>query len=217
MNPRFWILAALLLIIPPQVSAEPSISFQNIRVYREWLEIDFQLLEGFSDNVRETLERGLPATVQFEIELWRDRSRWYDHLEETRFLTFHIEYDRWEKTWEVRGPFRDPLHYTTFDKMASAVLRQERVRIADMGRLRVREPYYFSVRAEVKPLELEQIREIEAWLEGKIPGENPERDADAGLLRLIPERLFGFAASVAGLGAKSIEAKSITFQPGALR
>ncbi|MBN1824946.1 MAG: DUF4390 domain-containing protein [Candidatus Eisenbacteria bacterium] len=205
----------LLLLAPTAARAEGNIVFSQIRVAEGWLELDFELTGGFSPKVIETLDGGLPATLIFEVELWRARASWFDHLEETRYLTYRIEFDLWEKVYRAGAPGREPRTYPDLASLTADLLRRERLRILPVRRLRRREPHYFSVRAEVRPVELRQIREIEAWLEGKIPVEG-EQEGDGTFLGAVPERLFGFAASLAGFGEDRIEARSITFRPEAL-
>jgi hypothetical protein len=213
---RPWIvLVSLSLLLPGVPWADRGISFTNMRVHEDWLELDFEFEEGFSDEVAETLERGLPATVVYRIELWRSRSRWFDRLEASRFLTFHVEHDPWIGAYKVRGPAMELRLCPTLTDLADEVLRLEGVRVTLLDRLREGEAHFFALRAEVRPVELEQIREIEAWLEGNLPGEESEK-GEGGIWNL-PERLFGFVADFAGFGEESIEAKSIIFRPGALR
>ena len=214
---RPWIvLVFFFFLLPGMPWAARGISFDNFRVQEEWLELDFEFEEGFSDEVVETLERGLPATVVYRIELWRSRARWFDRLEASRFLTFQVEHDPWIGAYRVRGPAMEPRLCPTLGDLEEEVLRLEGIRLTPLDRLKGEEAHYFALRAEVRPVELEQIREIEAWLEGTLPGDEKGQDEDGGIWN-IPERLFGFVADFAGFGEESIEAKSITFRPAALR
>ena len=204
----------LFLALPHAALGEGSINFYDFRVLDGWLEVDFRFQEGLSGKVIETLERGLPATIQYEVELWRTRSSWFDKLEASRFITYEIRFDVIEKRYESRlnGSIR---RYATLAELDHAILRQAGVRVAPISGIHGENSCFFSITAKVIPVDLEQVREMEAWLDGKIPGEEAESGGAGGILRM-PERLFGFVASVAGFGDEEIKAKSIYFVPEAL-
>ncbi|MFH1278170.1 MAG: DUF4390 domain-containing protein [Candidatus Eisenbacteria bacterium] len=207
-------LVAMALTAPAPARADRSLSFENIRAREGWIELDLRLEDGFSGKVGESLERGLPTTVTYALELWRSRSRWFDRLERTRYLVFRIERDVLSGVYRVRSADGGFWEVRTTEALEDLTLRPGAVRVAPLDRVDGRQAHYFSARARVKPLELEQIREIEAWLEGKIPGEE-ESDPGGGILGM-PERVFGFVAGLAGLGEESIEARSVTFRPESL-
>lgn len=209
--------AALLLALfaAPAGGAKGTVWFNNIRSAEGWIEIDLEIPGGFPPGVAETLERGVPATVVYEIEIWRDRSRWFNRLEATQFLVYRIEHDAWAGVFRVLGPTGNEHSHATLAETAAAVLRPVGIRVAPSRRLNGKEPHYLAVRAAVRPLALEQVRAIEDWLEGKIPGETNPDGPDEGILRL-PERLFGFIASLAGFGEQTLEARSINFRPEGL-
>ncbi|MFH1679793.1 MAG: DUF4390 domain-containing protein [Candidatus Eisenbacteria bacterium] len=210
--------AAILLLLtalPGAAAPGGTIWFNNIRVAEGWIEVDLEIPGGLPLSVVETLERGVPATLVYEIEIWRVRSRWFDRLEATQYLTVQIEHDPWETFYRARSSDGTGRAFPSLEVMEASVLRPERVRIAPLRRLDRKERHYIAVRAGVKPLELEQVRAIEDWLEGKIPGEeNPEK-RDDGIFR-IPERLFGFLASIAGFGEETLSARSVNFRPEGL-
>lgn len=208
-------LAVIALTAPAPARGERSLSFENIRAREGWIELDLRLIDGFSGKVGESLERGLPTTVTYAVELWRSRARWFDRLERTRYLVFRIEHDVLSGVYRVRSADGGFWEVRSKEDLESLALRPAAVRVAPLERVDGRRPHYFSVRARVKPLELEQIREIEAWLEGKIPGDEDSEEGSGGILGM-PERVFGFVAGLAGLGEESIEAKSVTFRPEAL-
>ena len=177
--------------------------------------MDFQFPGGLSGKVVETLERGLPATVRYEIELWRSRASWFDKLEESRLIEYQVHYDIIDRRYESHndGEIR---RYGTVEQLENAILRQAGVRLSPLSRLKGRSSYFFNITAKVIPVELEQVREMEAWLEGKIPGEEEDNGGGPEAILGMPERLFGFVASLAGFGDEEIKARSVSFVPEAL-
>ncbi len=207
------ILFLVLLAAPFEAHGERSIQFYDFRVLDGWLEVDFRFQEGLSGKVIETLERGLPATIRYEVELWRSRSSWFDKLEASRFITYKVRFDVIDRRYEsnLNGSIR---RYATLEELEHAILRQAGARVVQLSEIRGEDSYFFSITARVTPVALEQVREMEAWLDGKIPGE--DGGGGAGGILEMPERLFGFVASLAGFGDEEIKAKSIYFVPEAL-
>jgi hypothetical protein len=193
-------------------ASERVIWFENIRVAEGWLEVDLEVPGGFPPNVVETLGRGVPATVVYEIEVWRSRPRWFDRLEATQYLLFQIDHDPWENAYRVRGPEGTSRGHDSIEEIAADVLRPTSIRIAPLRRIDPGSPHYLSVRFGVKPLALQEVRAIEEWLNGNIPGDEKRPEPGAGILG-IPEKLFGFFAGLAGLGEERVEARSVTFMP----
>jgi hypothetical protein len=205
----------LLLLAPSPARAEERVRFSNIRAAEGWIEVDLEIPGGLPPNLVETLERGVPATIVYEIEIWRSRSRWFDRLEATQFRIYRIEFDTWERVFRVRGPGEESERFPSREALEGAVLRPTGIRVVPLRRLEGGAPHYFAVRAGVKPLELEQVRNIEAWLEGKIPGDGAGSEAENSFFG-IPERVFGFVAGLAGFGEETLEARSINFRPEGL-
>lgn len=207
-------IALAILFAPAPLLAAGTISFDNIRVRDGWLEIDLRVEGALSPEVRESLEKGLPTTVTYVVELWRSRSRWFDRLEATRYVEFRVEHDAWTGTYRVKSAEGESWEIADFAPLEGLVLRPAAIRVSPIARISGRSAHYFSVSARVRPLELEQIREIEDWLEGKIPGE--EEGKKSGGVLGMPERVFGFVAGIAGFGEETVEAKSISFRPESL-
>lgn len=212
---RAGAIVLLFLVSAGGARAGGSIRFENLRAAEGWLEVDLEVEGGLPPSVIETLGRGVPATVLYEVEIWRSRRRWFDRLEATQYLVYPIEFDAWDRVYRVRGEDGTVRELESLELLEAAVLRPSRIRVVPLRRLAGREPHYVAVRAGVKPLELEQIRRIEAWLEGKIPGEEESEDPGGGFLG-IPERVFGFVASLAGFGEERLEARSVDFRPEGL-
>ncbi len=215
LRPLFYVLLlSLPLGAPAAVRAESTLLFDDFRVREEWLELDFRFENGFSAKVIETMGRGLPATIEYEIELWRPRASWFDKLEASRRVSYQIQYDVIEREYRVYSPGRIAEIHPSIDELRRAVLIQRSIPIARLEDLHPRSSYYIALTARVIPIELKQVREVEAWLEGKIPG-NEDPPTTGGIFG-IPERLFGFVASLAGFGDEEIRTKSISFVPEAL-
>ena len=74
------LLAPMLAILPaPAASAgQPEIRELSIATGGGQVLVSFRLTDGFSTELRERIESGLPTSLVYELELLRDRKRWWD-------------------------------------------------------------------------------------------------------------------------------------------
>ncbi len=66
-------------------AAEPAVRELSIAINGPQILASFRLADGFTPDLRERIESGLPTGFVFEFELLRDRQRWWDEsLDSTR-------------------------------------------------------------------------------------------------------------------------------------
>lgn len=74
------LVAVLLVAVPAGVAdgEEPEIAFVSPRVEGHRVLVDFELVGAFDRDLVERVESGLPTGIVYELELLRDRRRWFD-------------------------------------------------------------------------------------------------------------------------------------------
>jgi hypothetical protein len=77
-----WLLLAL-LVAAASGPAEPAIRELSIATGGGQVLVSFRLEGGFTTEVVERIESGLPTSLVYELELLRDRKRWWDRGVET--------------------------------------------------------------------------------------------------------------------------------------
>jgi hypothetical protein len=82
---RFWLPGLIALISWAGVAAvaastgeEPRIRDVRIAIAGGEILLSFRLEDGFTPEVRERIASGLPTSLTYELELMRDRKRWWD-------------------------------------------------------------------------------------------------------------------------------------------
>jgi hypothetical protein len=166
----------------------------------------FQLHDVFAGN--ESLGDGIPATLVLVVDLWRDRSGWWDSLVRSHAFTYQFRRDTWTGEVTLRGldgtvstlPDRDHL---------LAVL--ERVHEIVLGLPRHFEPgkrYYVTVKALIKPMELDDLQKVDSWLSGDVTSSG----GGGGVLG-IPKALARIVVDVSGLGDQTVVGESGSFVP----
>jgi hypothetical protein len=79
-----WLLVGLLApmspVFPAPVAspAGPEIRELSIATGGGQVLVSFRLADGFTNELRERIESGLPTSLVYELELLRDRKRWWD-------------------------------------------------------------------------------------------------------------------------------------------
>ncbi len=207
-----------MLALPAVVRAEASITFDDFRPRDGWLVVDFALHDALDFKKLDTIHRGIPTTVTYEVSLFRARSGWFDKVEASVTFAASVRFDVVQERYVIQQDGRREF-VSNQDEMMRRLLARTGVPLAPLTGLRGSSRHYVAVRARLSSVNLQQIQEIEDFLDGKIPGDDAGSDAGEengnGVLD-VPEKLFGFVASLAGLGDETWEAESIRFLPGAL-
>jgi len=152
----------------------------------------------------EGIRSGLPSTLTYTVELWRHRSGWWNRLEETRESQMRVLRDLLNEEYvlvtgeEVRR-FRDLEALTE----AACAHRREYFPSLRGGRT-----YSIVVTANLAPLSVEDLRELETWLQGNLrSGESSSREGVAGL----SGTMVGMLLAWTGFGDDDVRARSAAF------
>ena len=173
--------------------------------------VSYEVARPFTPRLEETLLQGMPATVTFEVGLWKRRSFWFDKLVLALRSEHKVVYDDWAKSFRIRSGQSPPQSRTApgLDSLRSLLFAARRIPIAAAAMLDSTGTYYVSVRVTIRPVAVEDLGEIESWLAGESPG--PE-GAQGG----IPRYLLGLAVNLSGLGDRTAIKKSERFVPARL-
>ena len=170
--------------------------------------VTYEVARPFTPRLEETLMQGMPATVTFEVGLWKRRAFWFDKLIVALRSEHKVVYDEWARSFRIRSGQNPPQSRTApgLDSLRSLLFAPRRFPIAEAAALDSTATYYVSVRVTIRPVAVEDLGEIEKWLAGESPG------AEAGQ-RGIPGYLLGLAVNISGLGDRTAVGKSERFVP----
>jgi len=173
--------------------------------------VSYEVARPFTPRLTETLLQGMPATVTFEVGLWKRRSFWFDKLVLALRSEHKVVYDDWAKSFRIRSGQSPPQNRAApdLDSLEALLFAPRRIPIAAAAMLDSTGTHYVSVRVTIRPVAVEDLGEIESWLAGESPG--PE-GAQGG----IPRYLLGLAVNLSGLGDRTALKKSERFVPARL-
>jgi hypothetical protein len=171
-----------------------------------WADLRFDDL--FDGRVAQSLQRGMPATLQLRAELWRKRTAWFDRVERTFEGSIRIRYEVWRKTYRVERADAPPRMYGSLDSVRIALARSISLPVARREQLSDGPHYYVVVTATVRPLSVEDVEEVEGWLSGEVQS---GRGSSIGLITALPRALFDAVRNLSGFGDEQVRAVSPDF------
>ncbi len=209
--PIVAIVVAVLFPAPPATASDLGLSVGPIEKENGAITVSYRVENPLTPRLEETLLRGMPATVIYEVGVWKRRTFWFDKLVLAMKSEHRVVYSPWEKAFRLRsGSLRGkPRAVPTLDSLKSLLFSERRLPMAAVGSLEPTTRYYVSVRVTIRPLSAEDLDEVEDWLVGEVKNpEHPERG--------MPGYLLGIAANLSGLGDRTALSKSETFRPSEL-
>jgi hypothetical protein len=171
--------------------------------------VDVRLDEVLAPRVRESLARGMPATLTLHSELWRRRNGWFDRLEEGYDSSIRIRYDVWDQTYRIDRLGRPTQSLQGLDSVEAALRGPFTVRAGRVGSLRPQARYYVVVSSTLKPLSVEDVAEVEGWLSGEV---EDKRRAGAGVVTQLPRAMFDAVRNFSGFGDQRSRVASDDFE-----
>lgn len=206
-----FVVLATLLFARPVLANDLGLSVGPVEQMAGVVRVTYRAETPWTPRLTETLLRGMPATVTYEVGLWKKRSFWFDKLVLAIKSETRVFHDPWDGTFRVHsGPAREKTRTVPSIEALDALLFLERqVPLVVSDALDPDARYYVSVRLTIRPLTAEDLDEVEDWLSGEVKNPNqPERG--------VPGYLLGIAVNVSGLGDRTALARSESFRPSRL-
>ncbi len=178
------------------------------------------LEDAFDDEVRGSLEHGLPITLRVTAELWRARSSWFDKQLASRVRTYRLRWDPGERRYLVATGGRRAW-VESFETLDAALeqLSGRSVPLERRSRLAERHAYFAIVEVAIQHLTLDEVHELDGWVRGRLgggsappdaPPDGPEVDDGGGGLS---GAFFDLLVSWAGVGDRIFRARTPAVHP----
>lgn len=187
-----------------------SATVDRVWIRGDSLNVDFSVRDLFSDRIENGLARGLPMTLTIEIELWRDRSGWWDALEARHVREYKIQQNVWDDRFFVDDIHGRRIWVPSVEALERHLSYRRGEFVTEIDALRPDKPYFVVVIPTLKPLTIEDVREVEAWLTGEF--ETGTERGGFSVITGLPRTVFGIFIDLAGLGDASTLARSGRFR-----
>lgn len=201
-------LALAWLVLLPAAAWALDLTVDSPREHDGYVYCDVRVSEPFEPRVRESLEHGMPATLVVRAELWRRRRGWFDRLESTYEAAVRIRYDVWSEQFRIERPGADPVLVSSLNEADAFLSHPWALPVARIGQLKPEAVYYVAVGAVLKPLSVEDVKEVEGWLSGEVES---QRKAGLGVVTELPLALFDAVRNFAGFGDRRVRIASDDF------
>jgi hypothetical protein len=188
-----------------------GLAVDPVEVLAGAITVSYRVDRPFTPRLEETLLQGMPATVTYEVGLWKRRAFWFDRLVVALKNEHKVVFDPWRKAFRLRSGGMDARTRSvpSLDSLQTALFVVRRLPVCLLTALDPDASYYVTVRAMIRPVSEEDLGEIEDWLAGEV--KDPE-----GTARGLPRYLFGITANLSGLGDRTAISKSDRFTPSGL-
>jgi len=178
---------------------------EKIEVNSGLLTVNFSAQGLFSPRIVESITRGFPATLTYEIQLWKDRKMWMDKLIQVNTLSYRIKYDPWEAGYRIQTRIGSSPAVFDIEHVERSLCIHVKTLVGSVRTVQPTATHYISLRATMVPVTPEDMDEVETWLsDGKPKGRRG--------ITAIPGYLFDVIVGLSGLGDEAVTAKSPPFQ-----
>lgn len=193
---------------------EPSLLAGLPQIHRGMLVSELNLVAGFDAETRASLQAGLPITVRYQTELWRARKRWFDKQIDARVETFRVHWDPGERRFLLTypRPRERQDRYEELDELLGD-LSARTVDVYPRWDLDPAHRYFALFEVAIQPITLEEFRELDGWIRGRIGGDRPEpSEAEETVDSGWAETVFRFLVDLAGFGDAIFRARTPEFR-----
>ena len=184
-----------------------------VRARDEYVWVDARLDDPFPPRVAQSLARGMPATLELHAELWRRRTGWFHHLQESFDTSIRMRYEVWSESYRLERAGDPPLEVPTLDSLRAVLLHPLALPVGRLAELRNGPDYYVVVSATLRPLTVDDVQEVEGWLGGEV---EEHRHSGIRVITGLPRSVFDAVRNFAGFGDQKARARTADFELGDL-
>jgi len=135
------------------VEAAPSLVNIGVGTNGKTVVINARLVEGFTDDIEDAVEDGIPITFTFEAELRQANTLWNDTLISSNTIKHVMKYDSLKRVYrftELGKGVKRKISTRNKQKSQKLMLTLSNIPIASTRRLDFNEKYYIRIKANLE-------------------------------------------------------------------
>jgi hypothetical protein len=206
-----WALLALAVAGPAAALEITTLTAARDDAGNLW--VTTRLADPIESRVEKSLMRGMPANLQLHVELWRRRGGWFDRMERSVDAAVRLRYDVWSEEWRLERSNTAPVLLGSMDSLEAALSAPLQLEVPGLDRVPAGARCYVVVTVTMKPLSVEDVREVEGWLSGEV---RDQGHSGFGVVTQLPRSLFDAVRNFTGFGDSHDRATTPEFDPEAL-
>ncbi|MFQ5671885.1 MAG: DUF4390 domain-containing protein [Nitrospinales bacterium] len=147
------LLVTALLVTAAPAAADPAIVNIDVKTKGSMVTIGAMLIDGFTEDIMEAIDSGIPMTFTYTIELRKISSLWIDSLVNTNVVSNTVQYDSLKKVYRIsfsskNGQSKIVTH--DINRLRELMLNLRDVPIASLKKLNPEQRYYVRVKADLE-------------------------------------------------------------------
>jgi hypothetical protein len=149
-------LVAFLLLPPPAFAQEARLTNIIVTNTRDDLLVYMTVEGAFTEQMKEAILSGVPATFSFLIQIYQARNFWFDKEIADLETTHTIKYDTLKKEFEIRRSWQNdkPLTTKSFVEARKLMTEIDSLKIVSLSKLEKGTQYQLRTKAELSKLTL---------------------------------------------------------------
>jgi Domain of unknown function (DUF4390) len=119
----------------------------------EEVAVSAELIRWYNRNIKEDLNNGIPKDLYYYLLLKKRQPGWFDEEMVSKTIKHTIKYDVLKNQYSITTRMDGQTSQKTvesFDEMADLISRIDHVKIITKKRMRARNTYYISVKAQMR-------------------------------------------------------------------
>ncbi len=193
-------------------AANTRVVVDSLKIDSGYLVMDFEVEGIITDKAEQGLSRGLTSTIEYQIQLWEDKSGWINRLVTETDFKIKVFFDNWEQKYIILTHNEKRLT-NSLETVREKCSQLKNIVVCPFEKLLPGKNYYITVKTILRPLSIENYKEIRNWLSGEAKQlnfenlddtEKQEEKFKGGLLKMV--------LALTGFGDRAISGKSKNFR-----
>jgi hypothetical protein len=133
--------------------AKPAITKVSLNTEKELITLDAELIDAFSEKIKEAIESGVPMTFTYEIELRKQSSVFGDEVVSQNIVTQTVQFDTLKKVYQFSSQGKNvnrQISTKSIERYQELMLTLKDIPVAHVFKLDPDEKYYVRVKAEME-------------------------------------------------------------------
>ena len=184
--------------------------FSYVKYESDSLRARVDIVDTLSSEIIKHIQKGVPISFVYNIELWQKRTGWFDKQVEKQKIRLRIRYDTWQKKYTVikEAPGITVEHtLRTMRETLELVMTTDRISFDIQDK---QGSYYIVCQLKIATMSLSNLKEVESWLKGGLS--KPKTPDIESAPDKIGEFIFNTALKLTGLKDISREIRTDIFQ-----
>lgn len=207
------VLTLLLLLTFFQIihSASKQVVIDSVKINLDRLLLDF-CVEGIIDQKAvEGLQNGLTSTIEYQIQLWEQRSGWVNNLITSRDVRMKVFFDNWENKYKIISS-EEERTTSSLETVREKCSQFKNIEVVLLDKLKKKKKYFITVKAILRPLSVENYQEIKNWISGQAKNlELKQLDDTEQQEKKVTGGMFKIFLALTGFGDRVVSGKSSNF------